>query len=153
MNAKGFFNVLLVLSFLFSNLGGAIANPTPNSTFEPAWNIHSMLEKIGSWMEGLKEVKFISGDITKGGIKEAVVPTTWADIVPTPEPTLTPEKTRTPLATEIIPPTITPTALPTEDISPTTTPIIKPTEAFTQTQELSITLTAQPEKVIPGYPL
>ncbi len=157
MNAKGLFNVVLVLSFLFSNLGGALLNPYSDTTRNYAWDFHSFLGIIEAWMEGLRVVRFESGKLEGNGVKLTETPPVGSGIGPTMTPTLTPEPTYIPTATTTITSTITTETpyIPTASaiISPTITPTVEPTVVVTETQPVTLKMIAQPETVTPGYPL
>ena len=90
---EGFFNILLVLSFLLSNLGGI---SIPRSSVEIpsiSWVVRATQDRFNSWIEGLKVVTITSDKITINAKKPTETPTERLEITPTPEMTSTPEAT------------------------------------------------------------
>jgi hypothetical protein len=114
MNKHGFFNLILVVSFLFSNIGGITTNQFRYTTPASSWNIQDKLQdifgRIDSWMDGIRPIPADSAEATPIGISPTTTPTPGFGIEPTIEPTKT------------LKPTLTPTLLPTETITPTSTP-------------------------------
>jgi hypothetical protein len=128
MNGHGFFNLILVLSFLLSNLGGITTNQTSYVTPGISWNIKGNVEvllgRIDFWLDGLRTNTFETKENTPIGVSPTETSTPRFGIAPTAEPT------------RIVEPTPSPTLMPTDSIAPTLAP----------TETLTPTLTATPEQ-------
>jgi len=131
MKKNRFFNLLLVTSFLLSNLGMTPTNQTGLASSNISANIDGMFEGIGSWLDGMRVVSFETG-------------TTPVDILtPTPTPGLGIAPTTTPTPTSE--PGLRPTLAPTEIITPTQTPTPDPELLLA-----ALEVTLQPDPAAPG---
>jgi hypothetical protein len=100
MKTQGFLNLVLVLSFLLSNLGGATISQNPFTQAKISWNIKdfttSMFGKIDAWLDGLRKERLQSVDLTVDDILPTTTATPWFGIPPTPGPTQSVKPTLTP---------------------------------------------------------
>ena len=163
MNTKMFFNTILVLSFVLTNLTGGVSYQQIDAPQTSSSGIHLILEKIKSWVQGQTTVDFKPKEIFSKGKISTQTPTPDIGIAPILEPTLTyeptllptetPITTPTPKPTETIAPTITTTSQPTETISPTITATSQPTETYKPSDSIGLNLIGEPSLVSPGYPV
>ena len=147
MNRHGFFNMVLVLSFMLSNFGGTTVNQNSYSTQGISRNIKSDIEailgRIDSWLDELRVDKFKPVDMPPDGTLPAETPTPGFGIAPTPEATQTLEPTLWPTFTSTD--TITQTLTPTDTITPTLTPTPEPNFLMT-----ALEVTLDPDPAAPG---
>jgi RHS repeat-associated protein len=169
MNKNGFFNIVLVASFLLSSLGGPLAVQPISLQPKISIDIESILENISLWAEGLHVFTIEQGKTTTDNILQQETTTQFYDISPTDTPTTKPtfEQTLSPTVTDtatseptitftpVLTMTLEPTFVPTttEIITPTPSPTIQPTNAITITPEITILLLSEPDLITPGYPV
>ncbi len=137
MKKHGFFNLVLVLSFLLSNLGSTTTNQNIYPKQWISWDFKAIVERISSWMEEqLVDTQAVDDLLIIKGLPTAT-PTPGLGIPPTPEPTRTPEPT--------LEPTREPTLTPTNPITPTLTPTPDPGFVLA-----AIDVTLEPDPAAPG---
>ena len=61
MKKNRFFNLVLITSFLLSNLGMTPTNQTGVVSSNISAKIDGMFERIGSWLDGMRVVSFETG--------------------------------------------------------------------------------------------
>ena len=147
MKKNGFFNLVLVTSFLLSNLG---AMPTNQTAYNPpvnSWNIKTLSGKISSWLDGLQVVSFE----TEKMIETQALPTSTPGIGPeptdTPTPGIVPTEWGKSTATASPTPTETPWITETPDIDePSETPALTPTDIITATASPCLVRMSSPSR-------
>jgi hypothetical protein len=177
MGTKGFLNIVLVLSFMLSGLGGERSTQNINQSNVAPITVNSLLGKLILWVEKFSMNNYDQSDQIINNVLPTSTPTPALGIIPTIGPTLIPEPTGKPTITptisptesitptvtptisptfyptETITPTLTPTIQPTETITPTVTPTVQPTGTITSTLPVSLTLSSYSETIIPGDPI
>jgi RHS repeat-associated protein len=147
MKRTGVLNLILVLSFLLSNLGISTTNTTINTSGESAGLMEKFWGKIENWIEALQVVSIETSQRTNLIAAPSTTHTPWMGIAPTIEPSSTNEPTILPTNSPTIALTVTPTYTPTTTYTPEPTRTQEPT---TPAEEIVI-----PTQIVTGtvYPI
>ena len=150
MKGSQIFNSVLVLSFIFSSLGGPMAVHSGTVQAGNTWNTAAIFEGVRNWLDGLQV--FQNNQNSKPAVGMAPTATPPVGTVPTetstpflsipPLETPTPELTLSPTPTTTN--TATPAITPTLEITATLEPTISPLPTTTNTTVPTITSTPEP---------